>query len=145
MDNAITEYQKWKRQGEQLRTQAKQAMETRFHELLTEAASIAQEYHRDFSATLKPPANITAFRYKAAAGRKGKKGAKQTASKSVETPAAKPAAAQDPKLTALYKRRAQIQKKIDIAKAAGKPTKNLDDRMYEVEDEIRLAGEGIFS
>ncbi len=140
MDNVITEYQKWKRQGEQLRAQAKQAMETRFHELLSEAALIAQKYHRDFSATLKPPVNITAFRYKVPAGRKGKKAAKQPASKPVELSTEKPTAPPDPKVTALQKRRAAIQKKIEVAKAAGKPTKNLDDRMYEVEDELRLAG-----
>ena len=142
MDNVITEYQKWKKQGEQLRTQARQAMETRFHELLSEAALIAQEYHRDFNATLKPPVNITAFRYKVAAGRKGKKAAKPAAT-AVEAPAEKPAASADPKLTALAKRRAQIQKKLEVAKAAGKPTKNLDDRLYEVEDEMRLAGESV--
>jgi hypothetical protein len=110
-------------------------METRFHELLSEAALIAQEYHRDFSATLKPPVNITAFRYKAAAGRKGKKTAKPMAAKPVETVAAVP----NPKVAALQKRRAQIQKKLEAAKAAGKPTKNLDDRLYEVDDELRLA------
>jgi hypothetical protein len=134
MDNVITEYQKWKKQGEQLRTQAKQAMEARFHELLSEAALIAQEYHRDFGPGLKPPAAITAFRFKAAAGRKPKK-----APKPVEPPAVKPVAV-DPKLTALQKRRAQIQKKLEAAKAEGKPTKNLDDRLYEVEDELKLAG-----
>jgi F0F1-type ATP synthase membrane subunit b/b' len=143
MDNIITEYQKWKKQGEQLRAQAKQAMETRFHELLSEAAAIAQEYTRDFSASLKPPVNITAFRYKLPAGRKGKKAAKQPAPKPAELSAEKPAAPPNPKVIALQKRRAQIQKKIEAAKAAGKPTKNLDDRLYEVEDELRLAGETV--
>ncbi len=142
MENVITEYQKWKRQGEQLRAQAKQAMETRFHELLLEAAQIAQEYHRDFSATLKPPASITAFRYKVPAGRKGKKGARPAMSKPAEPPAEK-AAAPNPQVTALLKRRAAIVKKIEVAKAAGKSTKNLDDRMYEVEDELKLAGESV--
>jgi hypothetical protein len=137
MDNVITEYQKWKKQGEQLRTQAKQAMEARFHELLAEAAQIAQEYHRDFGAALKPPANITAFRYKKPADRKGKKAAKPSAA----TPAAPPSV--NPKVVALHKQRTQIQKKLEAAKAAGKPTKNLEDRLYEVEDELRLAGEAV--
>jgi hypothetical protein len=133
MDNVITEYQKWKKQGEQLRAQAKQAMETRFHELLSEAALTAQEYHRDFGATLKPPANITAFRFKTAGGRKGKKAAKPIAAKPAEV------LPPSPNVIALQKRRAQIQKKLEVAKAAGKATKNLDDRLYEVEDELRLA------
>ena len=97
----ISEYQKWKQQGEALRSQAKQAMESRFRELLAEAAGIAQEYHRDFGATLKPPAPITAFRYKAGATAKKKP---KTADKETPPPAA------DPRVKELQKRRAQIQK-----------------------------------
>ena len=132
----ISEYQKWKQQGESLRSQAKQAMESRFRDLLIEAAGIAQEYHRDFGATLKPPATITAFRYKAAANAKGKKNAKASLPKTKEAPAAVP----DPRVAGLLKRRSQIQKKLEAAKSAGKPTKNLDDQLYEVEDDLRLAG-----
>jgi hypothetical protein len=133
----ISEYQKWKQQGETLRAQAKQAMEARFRELLTEAAHIAQEYQRDFGMSLKPPAPVTAFRYKAAAGKSKPvaKGAGRAAA------AQKPAAPTDPRVAILEKRRAQIQKKLEAAKIAGKPTKNLEDRLYEVEDELRLAGQ----
>jgi hypothetical protein len=127
----ISEYQKWKLQGESLRSQAKQAMEGRFRELLSEAAEIAQEYHRDFGATLKPPASITAFRYKTAAGAKSKKAVKKAA------PTPPPV---DPKIVGLQRRRAQVQKKLDTAKGAGKPTKNLEDQLYEIDDELRLAG-----
>lgn len=142
MDNVITEYQKWKQQGEQLRLQAKQAMETRFHELLGEAVQIAQEYHRDFGAALKPPVNITAFRYKKPADRKGKKKAGQGVKMQEPEVKVKPAGPSDnPKVAALQKQRSQIQKKLEAAKTAGKPTKNLDDRLYEVEDELRLAGD----
>jgi hypothetical protein len=127
----ISEYQKWKQQGESLRAQAKQAMETRFRELLLEAAGIAQEYQRDFGSSLKPPATITTFRFKIAAGSKAKKRA-ATAPKNAPAP--------DPKIAGLEKRRVQIQKKLEAAKSAGKPTKNLEDKLYEVEDELRLAG-----
>src|ERR1022692_3864229 len=113
----ITEYQKWKQQGESLRSQAKQAMETRFRELLSEAAGIAQEYQRDFGTSLKPPATITAFRYKRAAAQKSKKAA-------IPRPKA---AAPDPQISrqiaGLERRRTQIQKKLEAAKGAGKPTK----------------------
>lgn len=140
MDNVISEYQKWKKQGEQLRLEAKQAMEARFHELLAEAVQISQEYHRDFGASLKPPANITAFRYKKPAERRGRKKAAQESKSPAPEPKTK---AVDPKVAALHKRRSQIQKKLEVARAAGKPTKNLDDRLYEVEDELRLAGETV--
>lgn len=130
--DAISEYQKWKQQGESLRAQAKQAMEGRFRDLLVEAAQISQEYQRDFGMSLKPPATITAFRYKPAAGHKpGKAAAKHAASRQSEP---------NPKMTELQKRREQIQKKLEAAKAGGKPTKNLEDRLYEVEDEMQLAG-----
>ncbi len=125
--DAISEYQKWKQQGESLRSQAKQAMEARFRDLLAEAAQIAQEYQRDFGGGLKPPAPVTAFRYKASAVQKPKKAA----------PKPEPNA----RMAELQKRRAQIQKKIEIAKASGKATKNLEDRLYEVDDEIHLAGQ----
>jgi len=129
MDNVIAEYQKWKAQGESLRTQAKQAMETRFRELLTEAARISQEYHRDFGPGLKPPPQITAFRFKSAGG------------KAVKKKPATPALAPDPKVVALEKKLGLARTKAEAAKAAGKPTKNLEDRIYEIEDELRLASQ----
>jgi hypothetical protein len=137
----ISEYQKWKEQGESLRSQAKQAMESRFRELLIEAAGIAQEYHRDFGATLKPPPTITTFRYKAS-NAKAKKAAKPAVAKGGSSGghSKQLEAAPDPRVVSLLKKRAQIQKKLDAAKSAGKPTKNLEDQLYEVEDDLRLAG-----
>lgn len=133
LDNAISEYQRWKQQGESLRAQAKQAMETRFRDLLTEAARISQEYQSDFGAALKPPPQVTAFRFKAAAPTKGKK----------SVPVAVKAAPAAPKNAALEKKLAQAKAKLEAAKAAGKPTRNLEDKVYEIEDEIRLASEKI--
>jgi hypothetical protein len=130
----ISEYRHWKQQGEELRSQAKQAMEVRFRELLSEAARIAEDYKHDFGGLLKAPAGITAFRYKPAAGK-----AKKAVKKAEKPAPAAPAQKADPKLTALQKRRAQIQQKLEEAKAAGKPTKNLEDKLYEVDDEIRLS------
>ena len=144
MNNIISEYQKWKQQGEDLRVQAKEAMEARFRELLLEAVRIAEEYRSDFSVALKPPPAVTAFRYKATAKAKAKKHVKakvaakpERAAPKVEAPPAKP----DKKMLGLQKRLATAKKKLDEAKAAGAPTKNLEDRIYELEDEFRLAGE----
>lgn len=108
-----------------MRAQAKQAMEKRFRDLLTEAAQVAQEYQADFGAALKPPPSITAFRFKSAAGRKAV--------------AAEPEKAVNPKLAPLEKRLALARNKLDAAKTAGKPTRNLEDKIYEIEDTIRLA------
>jgi hypothetical protein len=144
MADVISEYQKWKQQGENLRAQARQAMEARFRDLLAEAVSIAEEYRRDFGAPLKPPAPVTAFRYKPSGRAKTKKSAKPAAAKpGVETPRpeTKPAAKFDPKVAGLQKRLAAAKKKLDDAKAAGAQTRPLEDRVYELEDALRLAGQ----
>ncbi|MDP9171385.1 MAG: hypothetical protein M3N54_12265 [Acidobacteriota bacterium] len=135
METVISEYQKWKQHGESLRVQARQAMEVRYRDLLTEAMRIAQEYHTDFGVALKPPPAITAFRYKTAAG-KAKKAADKTSARAAVT---LPVRTADPKIAALEKKLAQTRTKVEAARASGKPTKNLDDRIYEIEDEIRLA------
>jgi len=141
MADVISEYQKWKQQGENLRTQAKQAMESRFRELLTEAVAIAEEYRADFGAPLKPPPAVTAFRYKASGKARAKKAAKPPASKTPEP--AKPAAAAavaNPKVTRLQKHLEGARKKLAEAQASGSPTRAIEDRIYEIEDAIRLAG-----
>jgi hypothetical protein len=144
MADVISEYQRWKEQGENLRTQAKQAMESRFRELLTEAVAIAEEYRADFGAALKPPSAVTAFRYKPSGKPRPKKAAKGTG----KEPAAKPAAAarpepaaSDPKIAKLQKRLEGARKKLADAKGAGAPTRALEDRVYEIEDALRLANE----
>ena len=137
MPDIINEYQKWKQQGEDLRVQAKHAMETRFRDLLSEAVHIAEEYRTDFGAVLKPPPAVTAFRYKASARPKAKKPAEKVkpAAPKPEPPAAKP----NPKVAALQKRLATAKKKLDDAKAGGATTRPYEDKVYEIEDELRLA------
>jgi hypothetical protein len=159
MADVISDYQKWKQQGEHLRTEAKQAMETRFRELLSEAVSIAEEYRADFGGPLKPPAPVTAFRFRASSRAKAKRPGKPPAGKppaaklpAAKSPAAKPAEAvrlevkeakPDPRLAGLQKQLAAAKKKLEEAKAAGGPTRKLDDRVYEIEDALRLAGQPV--
>jgi hypothetical protein len=135
MSDVIIDYQKWKQQGEGLRVQARQAMEARFRTLLTEAAQLAEEYKADFGAQLKPPVTITAFRYKS--GAKPKKPATKPPKAAAAEPAPPPAKP-NPKVVALQKRIATAKKKLDDAKAAGTPTRPLEDKIYELEDDLRL-------
>jgi len=135
MTDVITDYQKWKQQGENLRVQAKQAMESRYRDLLVEAVRIAEEYRADFGSALKPPVQVTAFRYKASARAKTKKPAAKPVAKPVEAPVAKP----NPKLAGLQKKLATAKKKLEDAKAAGTPTRSHEDKIYEIEDALRLA------
>ena len=134
MSDVISDYQKWKQQGEDLRVQAKQAMEARFRTLLTEAAQISEEYRADFGAQLKPPVQITAFRYKT--GVKGKKPAAKKTAAAPPPPA--PASKPNPKVAGLQKRIAAAKKKLDDAKSAGAPTRPIEDKIYEMEDDLRL-------
>jgi hypothetical protein len=104
MNNIISEYQKWKQQGEDLRVQAMQAMESRFQELLVEAIWIAEEYRSDFGAPLKPPPGVTCA-----------------------TASLKTIAKTNPKIAGLQKRLAAAQQKLEQANASGAPTKNLEE------------------
>lgn len=116
MSDIITDYQKWKRQGEDLKVQAKQAT---VRELLSEEVQIAQEYRSDFGAVLKPPTPITAFRYKSLAKSNQKKTAakQKSGTKSDRVPTAVPPGAKvNPKLTGLQKRLATTKKKLDEPK-----------------------------
>ena len=137
MNDVISDYQKWKQQGENLRVQAKQAMETQFRELLAEAVQIAEMYRADFGTALKPPPQVTAFRYKAGAKAKGKVGKKAAPAPKAEPPA--PPAKPDPKVVALQKKLATAKKKLDDAKTAGTATRAYEDKVYEIEDALRLA------
>ena len=138
MTDVISQYQKWKEQGESLRSQAKQAMESRFRELLAEAVQIAEEYRADFGGPLKPASPVTMFRYKASAKPKGKKVVKKAAP-NPPAAAAPPAAKPDAKIDRLQKRLTTAKKKLDAAKADNKPTRKIEDEIYEMEDELRLA------
>ena len=146
MPDVINEYQKWKQQGEDLRVQAKHAMESRFRDLLAEAVHIAEEYRTDFGAALKPPAGVTAFRYKASAKPKAKKpAAKAKPAAAAPTPkveATASAAKPNPKVSGLQKRLATAKKKLEDAKAGGATTRPYEDKVYEIEDELRLALQG---
>jgi hypothetical protein len=145
MSDVIAEYQRWKQQGGELRAKARVAMEARFRELLTEAARVSEEYHADFGGTLKPPAMVTAFRFKSGKAKKAavpkkaevvvKKAAVAVKKAAAPVQAAKP----DPKIKGLEKQLAAARKKLEAAQAAGKPTRDLDDRIYEIEDAIKVA------
>lgn len=146
MTDVITEYQKWKLQGEDLRIKAKLAMETRFRDLLLEAIRVAEEYKTDFGGVLKAPPAVVAFRYRAGKSKRPAAASKTTPSavKKAEAPAApekKVSLPQKPdrKFLGLQKRLATAKKKLDVAKAAGSPTRDLDDKVYELEDAMRVA------
>src|SRR5215469_12384633 len=117
MSDVISEYLKWKQQGDSLRAQAKQAMESRFRELLSEAVQIAAEYRADFGSTLKPPPPVTSFRFKASPRSRAKKRASKqgSARKNARepSPAQSPAPKPNRKLAGLQRQLATAKKKLD--------------------------------
>ncbi len=135
MSDPIVDYLEWKKQGGELRARAKQAIEVRFRELLTEAAQLAEAYKEDFGVSLAPPSSVTVFKFKVGA----KKPVKKAAPAAASVPAKAPAVAVDPKIVALEKQLAGARKKLEAAQAKGASTKNLEDRIYELEDDLRLA------
>jgi hypothetical protein len=139
MSDVISEYQKWKQQGDDLRLRAKHAMESRFRELLIEAVQISGEYRADFGSVLKPPSSVTSFRYKADVKKKAAKTKSAAKPERVE-PKAEPAPPKPSrKIIGLQTRLATAKRKLEEAKAAGSATRALDDKIYEIEDELRLA------
>ncbi len=134
MADVIAEYQRWKQQGGDLKSRARAAMEARFRELLTEAAQLADEYQTDFGSALKPPAVVTSFRYKRAKGAGAVKPKPKAAAPAEPVPVKA-----DPKVAALRKRIDTARKKLEAAKAAGSATRDIEDRIYELEDALRLA------
>ena len=130
-EDPIAEYRKWKQHGESLRTEARHAMELRFKELLTEAAQIAVDYQADFGSVLKPPSQVLVFRAKMAAKAKAKA--------PVAVDSKPPVRDAGPKVVALEKKLATAKKKLETMKASGGSTKSLEDRVYEIEDDLRLA------
>ncbi len=83
---------------------------------------------------------MTSFRYKA--GKAKPKKAVKAKEGAAPPKLAPPAAAKpNPKVAGLQKRLENARKKFDQAKAAGTPTRALEDKIYEIEDELRLTGQ----
>ncbi len=138
MSDPIADYLEWKKQGGELRARAKHAIEARFRELLTEAAHLAEAYKEDFGTKLALPSGVTSFQFKAGGKKPVKKVAPAPAAPKA-APAPAPVVKADPKVTGLEKQLAAAKKKLEAAQAKGAPTRNLEDRVYEIEDELRLA------
>lgn len=139
MSDPIVDYLEWKKQGGELRARAKQAIEVRFRELLAEAAQLAEAYKEDFGVSLAPPSSVTVFKFKVGAKKPVKKAAPAAASSVAKAAPVAAAASVDPKIVALEKQLAGARKKLEAAQAKGASTKNLEDRIYELEDDLRLA------
>jgi hypothetical protein len=123
MSTNLDQYRAAKADYLKLRNQAKKELIARFHELANELLSIQRELLEDFGEKVAMPA-------------KPKK--KPTAAAS----AASSPAPNEKKIAAVQKQIDAQKKKFSDLQTAGKPTKTVEDRIYELEDELRLAQQG---
>jgi hypothetical protein len=123
MSTNLDQYRAAKADYLKLRNQAKKELIARFNELANELLSIQRELLEDFGEKVAMPA-------------KPKKKQAATAS-AVASPAPN-----EKKVAAVQKQIDGQKKKLSDLRTAGKPTKTVEDRIYELEDELRLAKEG---
>jgi hypothetical protein len=119
MTNTIDQYREAKATYEKLHNQAKKELIARFNQLANELLQIQRELKEDFGHKVVIPT-------------KGKVSAR---------PVKVAVAAPNPQIAVLEKKVAAEKVKLEKAVAAGKPEKVIQDRIYELEDELRLIKE----
>lgn len=122
MSTSLDQYRAAKADYLKLRNQAKKELIARFNELANELLSIQRELLEDFGEKVAMPAKP----------KKKPAGAAATAS---------PAAPDNGRVAAIQKKIDGQKKKLADLQAGGKSTKTAEDRIYELEDELRLAKE----
>jgi hypothetical protein len=121
MQNTIEQYREAKAAYQKLHNQAKKELIARFHQLSAELLLIQRELKEDFGHKIAIPAKGKVVRAPRPAG-----------------PKVEAVAAPNPKIAVLEKRVATEKVKLEKAAATGKPEKAIKDRIYELEDELRL-------
>lgn len=124
MSNTLAQYREARQNWMKLRNQAKKELIARFHEVSAELLQIQRELLEDFGEKVTIPT-------------KAKKGVAKKAAAAVAVVAA-PVMKDSPEVAALKKKIEAQQKKLNEVRAAGKPTKAIEDRIYELEDDLRL-------
>ncbi len=124
MSNTIEQYREAKATYQKLHNQAKRELIARFNQMAAEVLQIQRELKEDFGHKVTIPTKA-----------KGARAGRTPAPKEPEP------AAPNPKVVALEKRLEAQKKKLEAAVAESKPEKAIKDRIYELEDELRLAKE----
>ncbi len=130
MPNTLDEYREAKNNYLKLRNLAKKDLINRFNELANELLQIQRELLEDFGEKVAIPSKS-----------KKPRPAKSTGKPSGESkpPAAQESASASPKIVVVQKQLDQQRRKLAQVQATGKPTKTIEDRIYELEDELRLS------
>ena len=126
MPTTLDQYREAKNSYLKLKNQAKKELIARFNELAAELLQVQRELLDDFGERIAMP--------------KAKK-AKAAKPAPKPNPEPEPVETPSPKAIALEKQLEAQRKKLAVAQAANKPTKVIDDRIYELEDSLRLLQE----
>jgi hypothetical protein len=129
--STLDQYRAAKADYLRFRADAKRELVRRFHELANELLRTQQELLDDFGEKIAIPSKP----------KRGKPGAKTVAKKSAKSAPVPAAAAPSAKVEVIQRKLATQKKKLEQARAAGKPLKSIEDHLYELEDELRLARE----
>jgi hypothetical protein len=131
MPTTIDQYREAKATYQKLHNQAKKELLARFHELASELLQIQKELKEDFATKVAIPSKPKmARRTKNAASPK----------KATELPP-KGNVVPNPQIARTEKKLTTAKQKLQEAVASGKDSKPIKDRIYELEDELRLAKE----
>ncbi len=131
MPTTIEQYREAKATYQKLHNQAKKELLARFHELAGELHQIQKELKEDFATKVAIPSKPKLARRTANAA---------SLKKVVELPP-KPNAVPNPQIVRTEKKLTTAKQKLHEAVASGKDPKSIQDRIYELEDELRLAKE----
>jgi hypothetical protein len=126
--NTVDAYREAKTTYLRLRDQAKKDLLAQFYQLSNQLFQIQKELRDDFGHKIAIPSKPKTKRVKKAA------------SPPAKTPELKPAQVKtSPKIAAIEKKLAVHSRKLQELTTAGKPTQAIKDKIYELEDELRLA------
>jgi len=125
MPTTLEQYREAKNSFQKLKNQAKKELIARFNELASELLQVQRELLEDFGEKVTIPAKP-----------KKPRAPKPGASKASVPP--EPPAPPSAEAVALKKQLEREKKKLAGAQSAGKPVKAIEDRIYEIEDELRL-------
>jgi hypothetical protein len=132
MTTTLEQYRQAKLDISKLHGAAKKELLTRFNELANELLLVQKELREEFGVKMTIPAKPKAPRAKKASEPAAKKVA-PAAVKDTEKPQASGG------IAAIEKKLAVQHRKLDEAAKAGKSDRLIKDRIYELEDELRLA------
>ncbi len=126
MPSTIDQYREAKTSYLKLRNQAKKELLARFNDLAGQLLQLQRELLEDFGEKVAIPSRPKKF-----VAKRGK-----TVS---APPVVEPPRPPSPKVKAIERQLEAQRKKLEALRGASKPTKTVDDRIYELEDELRLA------